>query len=331
MWHCIATQSMSAHLCSGKTFLHCFEAAAKRELAFCQKYGKPRLNVERYLRDLDNLEPQDPAYHSQLLHDFLRLAPSLDIDAGNSLARPTLRHPDLSPNNILVNDDNEIVGIIDWQHTVILPLCLCAGIPNHYQNWGDPASDTLRQPETKLPADYDSMDPASQQNARETMRRRLVHFYYAALHLKKAGDHYDAFRNDNSMLRAKLFSRAGAPWEGSSLSLEHALIEIQQHWPLHVEASPPTQAVECTVRYHPDRIQACLEKVKQEEEQLDDLDDMRAMLGTDAQGWVENDEHLAHAQEMRESMRAGFLQGCETELDRIAVRDHFPFDDHEEE
>lgn len=322
---------MSAHLSSGKTFLECFEAAAKRELAFCQKYGKPRLNVERHLRDLDNLEPQDPAYHSQLLHDFLRLAPSLDIDAGNSLARPTLRHPDLSPNNILVNDDNEIVGIIDWQHTVILPLCLCAGIPNHYQNWGDPASDTLRQPETKLPADYDSMDPASQQNARETMRRRLVHFYYAALHLKKAGDHYDAFRNDNSMLRAKLFSRAGAPWEGSSLSLEHALIEIQQHWPLHIEASPPTQAVECPVRYHPDRIQACLEKVNQEEEQLDDLDDMRAMLGTDAQGWVENDEHLAHAQEMRESMRAGFLQGCKTELDRIAVRDHFPFDDHEEE
>lgn len=86
------------------------------------------------------------------------------------------------------------------------------------------------------------------------------------------------------MLRAKLFSRAGAPWEGSSLSLDHALIEIQQHWPLNIEGSPSTKAVDCPVRYHPDRIQACLEKVKQEEEKLDDLDDMRAMLGTDAQG-----------------------------------------------
>lgn len=184
---------------------------------------------------------------------------------------------------------------------------------------------------TKLPADYDSLDPASQQNARETIRRRLVHFYYAVLHLKKAEDHYDAFRNENSMLRAKLFSRAGAPWEGSSLSLEHALIEIQQHWPLNIEGSPTTKAVDCPVRYRPDTIEACVEKFKQEEEKLDDLDDMRAMLGTDAQGWVENDEHLAHAQGMRESMRAAFLKGCETELDRTAVRDHFAFDDHEEE
>lgn len=112
----------SAHFTPGKTFLHCFEAAAKRELTFGETYGKPRLSAERYLRDLYNLEPQDPGHHAQLLHNFLRLAPSLDIDAGNSLGRPTLRHPDLSPNNILVNDDNEIFDMIDWQHTVILPL-----------------------------------------------------------------------------------------------------------------------------------------------------------------------------------------------------------------
>jgi RIO-like serine/threonine protein kinase len=50
------------------------------------------------------------------------------------MSRPTLRHPDFSPINILVHTSNDVVEIIDWQHAVILPLCLCAGIPDHFQN-----------------------------------------------------------------------------------------------------------------------------------------------------------------------------------------------------
>jgi len=30
------------------------------------------------------------------------------------LHRPTLRHPDLNPNNIFVPENHEITGIVDW-------------------------------------------------------------------------------------------------------------------------------------------------------------------------------------------------------------------------
>lgn len=69
------------------------------------------------------------------------------------------------------------MGIIDWQHATILPLCLCAGIPNHFQNWGDLISETLAKPETKLPGNFATLSQDEQETVKETMRRRLVHFY----------------------------------------------------------------------------------------------------------------------------------------------------------
>nr|POE99346.1 altered inheritance of mitochondria protein 9, mitochondrial [Quercus suber] len=305
-------------------------SVAKRERAFCDQYGKPRLHVEPYLRELQDFKLQYPHDHDHLLSDYLQMAPFLDVAEGTRFSRPTLRHPDFSPSNILVDGNNDIVGIIDWQHSAALPLCLCAGIPKHYQNWGDPISEALKAPETKLPANFDTLDAAEQQSVRETIRRRLVHFYYGAVTLKKSEDHFDALRNDNSMLRAKLYDRAAAPWEGDSLSLEQALIQVQEKWPMPLEGSTAMHDAECPVKYSMERIRICEEKIKEEEDRLQDLEEMRELLGTDALGWVQDDEHLAMANELKDVIKAGLLRECETESERIAVRDHFPFDDHEE-
>jgi len=116
----------------GETFLGCFEAPVKREIEFCKRFGKSRLHVERYLRELHQFKEMSPTVHIQLLSDYLKLAPSLEISSSHRFSRPVLRHPDFSPNNILVNSSSDIVGIIDWQHAVALPLCLCAGIPDHF-------------------------------------------------------------------------------------------------------------------------------------------------------------------------------------------------------
>lgn len=140
------------------------------------------------------------------------------------MSRPTLRHPDFSPNNILVNTSNDVVGIIDWQHAVILPLCLYAGIPDHFQNWGNPLSETLSKPEVKLPENFDQLSHEEQATLQEAMRRRIVHFYYAALTMKSLPDHFDAIRSENYMLRAKLFHHAQSPWEGDSVSLKYTML-----------------------------------------------------------------------------------------------------------
>lgn len=93
-------------------------------------------------------------------------------------------------------------------------------MPTQFQNWGDPLLETLAKPEVKLPENFDDLRQDEQATLQETLRKRLVHFYYAILTMKEMQDHFDALRNENSMLRAKPFNRAGAPWEGDSLSLK---------------------------------------------------------------------------------------------------------------
>ncbi|KAF7712895.1 Uncharacterized protein PECH_002549 [Penicillium ucsense] len=266
------------------TFSACFEAPAKRELEFCERFGKPRLHVERYLREIHQFRKLSPIPYQHLLTNYLKLAPYLDVPSDHRMSRPTLRHPDFSPNNILVNTSNDVVGIIDWQHAVILPLCLCAGIPDHFQNWGDPLSETLSKP--------------------ETMRRRIVHFYYAALTMKSLPDHFDAIRTENCMLRAKLFHHAQAPWEGDSVSLKYAMLQ--------------------------EEMQQCSEDHQQEQEKLKELGEMRELIGTDALGWVSDEDELNRCRAVIQSIKDGLMEHSSTEMEKIAVLYHFPFDDHEE-
>ena len=80
-----------------------------------------------------------PQEHVENLEKFMQVA-SYFIPRQDNLTRPFLRHPDLYPNNILVSDDFDILGNIDWQHASILPLFVVAGIPNYIQNYRDDES-----------------------------------------------------------------------------------------------------------------------------------------------------------------------------------------------
>ena len=314
----------------GSTFTACFEAPARREKEFCDRFGRPRLHVERYLRELHNFQERSPTQHQLLLADYLKLAPYLDIPSDHPLSRPTLRHPDFSPNNILVDASCDVVGVIDWQHAVVLPLCLCAGIPDHFQNWGDISSETLAKPEVKLPENFDSMSQEEQSMVQETMRKRIVHFYYAALTMTRLPEHFDAFRNHNSMLRAKLFRFAGAPWEGDSTSLKYVIIQTSQHWPMRLDEGKSAEHAESPIHYSEEDIQRCLDDYNQEQEKMQELTEMRELIGTDALGWVPNENELEKSMAVIQTIKAGLMENSSTEMERTAVLAHFPFDDHDE-
>jgi hypothetical protein len=128
-----------------------------------------------------------------------------------------------------VNASSDVVGIIDWQHAAVLPLCLCAGIPDHFHNWGDPFSESLAQAEVNSPENLDRLSQEDQEMTEQTMRRRLVRFGYVTLTKTRLQDHLDALRNENSMLRAKLSSYVGAPWEGGSVTLKYAHIQASKN------------------------------------------------------------------------------------------------------
>jgi hypothetical protein len=246
------------------------------------------------------------------------------------MSRPTLRHPDFSPNNILVNSSTDVVGIIDWQHAVILPLCLCAGIPDHFQNWGDPLSEALSKPEVKLPEKFDQLSHEEQQTVRETMRRRIVHFYYAALTMKSMPDHFNAIRTENCMLRAKLFHHAQAPWEGDSVSLKYAMLQVLKNWPMSLDEGAQKSSIECPVHFSEEEMQKCSEDHRQEQEKLQELSEMRDLIGTDALGWVSNEDELERCSALIRSIKGGLMEHSSTDMEKTAFRAHFPFDDHEE-
>lgn len=314
----------------GNTYSACFEAPARREIEFCEIFGKPRLHVERYLRELHHFQPRSPIQHRLVLSDYLKLAPYLEIPADHCLSRPTLRHPDFSPNNILVNASSDVVGVIDWQHAVVLPLCLCAGIPDHFQNWGDPVSEMLAKPEVELPENFDQLSQEQQATIQEIMRRRLVHFYYAALTMKQTPDHFDAFRDVSSMLRAKLFHYAGAPWEGDSISLKYVILQTRQNWPMHLDEGISTPPREFPVHYSEEEIQQCFNDYDQEQEKLGELSEMKDLIGTDVLGWVPNEDHLEHSRAVIQAIKGSLMEHSSTDTEKTAVLDHFPFDDHEE-
>ncbi|RAK99051.1 aminoglycoside phosphotransferase family protein [Aspergillus ibericus CBS 121593] len=312
------------------SYLACFEAPARREMEYCRRFGKPRLHVERCLRELYDFQEMSPTLHVDLLSDYLKLAPYLNIPSEHPLARPTLRHPDFSPNNIMVDSSNNMTGIIDWQHAVALPLCLCAGIPRYFQNWGDPVSEVLAKPETKLPDNFRELNQDEQTIMQETMRRRLVHFYYAALTMNQIPHHFDALRDENSMLRAKLFNRAGTPWEGDSQSLMYWMIQACNKWPMSIDKGGPPGSTKCPVEYSEQEVLHCTGLHDQEQEKLQILTEMRDVIGIDSLGWVPDDEHLEQSRAMAQNIKAGLLEQSESDTERTALLEHFSFDDHDE-
>lgn len=105
---------------------------AEKELAWIRKYGRKQHPFYREYAESFGYKKQDPQDHIHSLEDYLRLVPHL-IPKDATVHSPTLRHPDLSPNNIMISDDLQITGFIDWQHSEVLPAFLAADIPGAEQ------------------------------------------------------------------------------------------------------------------------------------------------------------------------------------------------------
>lgn len=75
--------------------------------------------------------------------------------------------------------------------------------------------------------------------------------------------------------------------------------------------------------YSEDEIHQCTEQHEKEEE-------MREMIGIEASRWVPGAEHLERARSVAAMIKDGLLQHSSTEIEKTAVLEHFPFDDHDE-
>lgn len=119
------------------------------------QYGKP--DVLDFPHNGVFCGEQHPEEYLHLLHHYLALTPYLLLrDPDNLLNWPTLRHPDLNPNNILISPDSGAISfIIDWQHATVEPGQLVAGYPRTFENPDQKDPPKLKGP--LLPADYDTL------------------------------------------------------------------------------------------------------------------------------------------------------------------------------
>lgn len=144
------------------------------------------------------------------------------------LHRPTIRHLDLQPNGIFVSDELEIKGLIEWQHSAVLPLLLQCDIPKSLQNYGDQVSESLQTP--TLPSDFDALGEIEQLEQVELFRKSQLHYLYVKLTAELHPEHYDALTCDFSALRQRLFHHASDPWEGDNITLKADLIALAKNW-----------------------------------------------------------------------------------------------------
>ncbi len=199
---------------------------------------------QRVRREAYKYQEQQPSDHIENLDRYILIASSL-IPRNPALSHFRIRHPDLKPSNIIVSrspDTNlQVVGLIDWHDTPILPLFLFSGIPRKLQNYGDAVSQAMTRP--SLPEKLDELDETQQSGEVELYRRRLVHYHYAKNTEKYNELHYAALTDPMDPLRHRLFCYASSPWEGETLELKAALIEAAEKWDILTGGGAPCPVV----------------------------------------------------------------------------------------
>ncbi|KAH0003418.1 hypothetical protein KCU78_g13910, partial [Aureobasidium melanogenum] len=299
----------------GKHTQDVLRSVGERELAWLEKFAKPRFPREPLYREFYDRQKVDPEVQKQNLRQYLDIA-QLMVPEQAKLHKPTIRHPDLSPGNVFVSDGN-ITGLIDWQHTSVLPLFLQAKLPKHFQNWGDEDSENLKPP--RLPDDFDCLTMSEQEAEQEKYRRRQLHYFYVAYTRRNNKLHFDAISKPHLVMVSRLFDIAGQPWEGNNVSLKAEIIKTLQHWP----------DLACTVPYTTKERSDCLAIDEKQQEADAQMQVLRECFNINIDGWVPSDLYdlaTSRADDVKEQM----MRAADTDEERREIQDNWPFQDHVE-
>ncbi|KAK4570045.1 hypothetical protein LTR86_003015 [Recurvomyces mirabilis] len=299
-------------------------SGAIKEIRYLDSYGRPLLPFDRMRRETFHLEKQSPSAHRDSLQQYLQISKHLIPQSKNGLARPVLRHPDLRPSNIFVSEKYEITSLIDWQNCTLLPLFLHSGIPEDLDNSTDPASRSLEIPQ--LPEEIPDLTEEERSEQLEVFRRRQSHYFYMRETAKTNPMHFEALSRPFSIGTRKIYQLSGAPWQGDIIPLKSSLIFTKQQW--HQIAASPD--LPCPITFTEEEERECLRLDELEREAVVQLEASKEILGLGPEGWVSCDNYEA-ARETIARMKAMCLEQASTEMERTAVRDHWVYDDMDED
>jgi hypothetical protein len=306
---------------SGKSSEEVLKAVGEREMLWLRRFGKKRYPQEPFYSEFYGRQKVDPQVQIHHLLDYLKVVPYL-VPEAEQLNIPTIRHPDLSPSNIFISDSGDISGIIDWQHTTILPIFLQAKIPKHFQNYGDDDSENFQRP--KLAEGFANMTSSEKEVEMERYRRRQVHYFYLGYTSNLNKTHFHAMGKYNLVLRNQLYNAAGRPWEGDNTSLQAQLIKTIAQW-----SEIASQKDNPPVCYSPVVVAECLDRAAKQDHVDEQMQQVRDFIGINIDGLVLNDEFEA-ARERARLIKNELAEGADTEEERKEFDELWPFQNHEE-
>ena len=249
----------------------------------------------------------------------------------DSLNTFCLRHPDLNINNFKVSRDSgglRIRSLLDWQHAAVLPLFLHAGMPYDIQNEEDKVSRSMIKP--NLPDNFDKLSQEEQEWEKELLRRRLVHYHYVVSTATYNRVHHKALSYPLGNFCRRIFNYSIAPWEGETIKLLQALIEMVLDWERFAKDGTP-----CPVVFTPDEIDAAFKLCQALERAEENERSLRNYVGYGPETWVSVDNYekaMASGEEMKQKMLEEYSRDeVMTEERRSYFAKCWPLDDMDEE
>ena len=251
--------------------------------------------------------------HRLLLHDTAAICTALTTTSIiQSVAHPTLLHPDLHKRNIFVSqtDPTNVTAIIDWQATSIEPAFVYAIDTPDFAT--PPTQDINHEAQEKTDEERITKGMFLYSNAFEVCMRGFVPRFGAARSV------------DDILLRHSL--HLNTSWRGSVASGRRDNIELSRRW---LELGLPGS---CS--YLPSQ-----QEVSAHQKRYEDFEDVQALelgliqrLPTDTDGWVPSHD-WERVKSVHDSMYRAWMRIAASDMTEARAWYLWPFDppDHEDD
>lgn len=249
------------------------------------------------------------AKHVGLLEIAMKMIPALA--ASPHLERhshPVLWHTDLHLGNIFVSDHDptEIVHLIDWQFTGVMPRFTQVRWPLFLEPPENYRTGTVKP---ELPADFDTMDSDEKALAVASKDQAMLSKCYEAALVKNHLGSYLALTQVDEAVRG-LFTCCETTYKDGIIPLRDYLIKLSENWD---QFDFPAG---CPYRFSREEIS----RHKQESSRYRDWQELREytqqLLQSDDDGWVPPQLDFDEVKARHEELLEHYLKSEATEMSR---------------
>ncbi|KAJ5086507.1 phosphotransferase enzyme family protein [Penicillium alfredii] len=260
-----------------------------------------------------------------VLESYLRLL-RFFLPLDRSISSSYLWHPDLHAENIFVNPERpaEVLGIIDWQSSELLPLFDHAREP-YFLDFDGSYSGSLNPPQ--LPDNFDQLDPVEQGKAKSLYLKNSLVTLYRKFTLAKNETLFKAMDFRRSTSFEMMLLAQNLLVDGESLYLSR-ILQLQDEWSClpGVSASgyPPfpiqfSEAEAASINKDSTGAIRGMEIMRQLKESLGDL--------WPEKGVVRSDQYDQTKERLKQAKTELIDRLSRSEAERAAWEDAWPFDE----